>query len=148
MIGKSNGDVARAIVIDDEPDLLVLAQRILERGGFEVAGTATTGEEGVELVTSSQPDVVLLDLRLPGIDGEEALPTILRKAPRTMVAILSAHLDSERAERLLQLGAFSAYDKGDLGRLPEMLATDLELFRRVLDGEEAVPAWRRRYRRL
>lgn len=134
------------VVVDDEPDVLFLVERLLSRDGFEVGWTASDGASAIELVREVQPDVVLLDLAMPDLDGETALPSIVRESPRTMVAIFSAHLDPERAERLLQHGAFTAYDKSELERLPSVLAEDLAGFRRVLAGEDAVPAWRHRYR--
>lgn len=136
------------VVVDDEPDVVSLLQMILKRKGFEVVGTAADGETGIEVVADKQPDVVLLDITMPRLDGEAALPEIIKVAPETMVAILSAHLDVNRAERVLLAGAFAAYDKSDLGRLPVILSEDLASFRRVLDGEDNVAAWQRRYRRL
>lgn len=136
------------VVVDDEPDVVALLQIILKRKGFVVVGTAADGQKGIEVVADTQPDVVLLDITMPRLDGEAALPEIIKVAPETMVAILSAHLDVTRAERVLLGGAFAAYDKSDLGRLPVILREDLDAFQRVLAGEDDVAAWQRRYRRL
>lgn len=136
------------VIVDDEPDLVLLVDRLLSRNGFEVVGTARDGRAGIETVADHQPDAVLLDLAMPHLDGVEALPDIIRRSPETMVAILSANLDTEKAEQLMYRGAFAAYDKGDLGRLAEVLEEDLASFRRVLDGADDVPAVKRRYRRL
>ena len=137
---------ASVVLVDDQADLRFLLQRILVRHGYEVVGEADDGEAGVDLVTDAQPDIVLLDLAMPRFSGEEALPRIVRHAPATMVAILSAHLNTDRARDLLLQGAFTAYDKGDLAQLPPLLGEDLDTFRRVMEGEEAVPAWQHRYR--
>lgn len=137
---------ASVVLVDDEPDLRFLVDKILVRSGFELLGTAEDGLAGVELVAREQPDVVLLDLAMPRLGGQEALPQILREAPATMVAILSAHLNTDRARGLLTAGAFAAYDKGDLARLPALVDEDLDTFRRVIEGEEAVPAWQHRWR--
>jgi two-component system, chemotaxis family, chemotaxis protein CheY len=134
------------VLVDDQADLLLLMGKILSSNGFEIAGTAEDGRTGVELVAATQPDVVVLDLAMPHLTGEEALPEIIREAPRTMVAIFSAHLDTDRARQLLLKGAFAAYEKGDVAQLPDLLLDDLDVFRRVMDGEEAVPAWQHRYR--
>lgn len=149
-LSHTQGEESRpsVVVIDDEADLVLLVERLLERNDFRVVGTANDGQRGVEVVAETQPDAVLLDLAMPTVDGETALPSIVKDAPRTMVAIFSAHLEPSRAEQLLQRGAFAAYDKGDLGRLPATLAEDLEGFRRILAGEDDVPAWKHRYRRL
>lgn len=138
---------ASVVLVDDEPDLRFLLEKILGRKGFEIVGAAEDGLAGVELVAREQPDVVLLDLAMPRLGGREALPRILREAPATMVAILSAHLSTDRARSLLTAGAFTAYDKGDLARLPALIDEDLDTFRRIMEGEEAVPAWQRRYHR-
>lgn len=136
------------VLVDDEPDLVHLLERMLGSGGFDVVGTAGDGVVAIETVAEKQPDIVLLDLRMPKLDGASALPAIVREAPRTMITILSANLDSERVEPLLLRGAFTAYDKGDLSRLPGYLSEDLASFRRVLEGHDDVPVWHRRYRRL
>ena len=133
------------VLVDDQTDLLMLMGKILSSRGFEIAGTAEDGGAGIEMVAATQPDIVVLDLAMPQLTGEEALPEIIRQAPRTMVAILSAQLDTERAQRLLLMGAFSAYEKGDIAQLPDLLLHDLDVFRRVMEGEEAVPAWQHRY---
>lgn len=153
-MGRSQGDEsaspgpATVVLVDDEPDVLLILERLLERAGFDIVGTARDGQAGIDLVAEQQPDAVLLDLAMPRIDGEASLPELLRRAPRTMVAILSAHVDEALSERLFRRGAFAAYVKGDLGGLPAVLAEDLASFRRVLDGEDDVPAWQRRFRRL
>lgn len=138
---------ATVVIVDDMADLRFLVDKILTNSGFEVVGTAEDGLLGIDLVTRTQPDVVLLDLAMPRMDGQDALPTIVREAPSTMIAILSAHLDTERAEQLLASGAFTAYDKTDLAQLPDLLTADLQRFRRVIEGEEALPSWQQRYRR-
>lgn len=146
--GGPSDPTATVVLVDDEADLLLLVERLLTGNGFEVVGTARDGQAGIDAVAATQPDVVLLDLRMPRLDGAAALPEIIRCSPRTMVAILSANLDAGRAESLLEHGAFAAYDKGDLSRLAGFLTQDLASFRQVLDGEDDLPAWRHRYRRL
>ena len=71
--GSAGGPAARprALVVDDEAPLLALVRSYLEREGFEVT-TAADGERAVELVRERAPDVVVLDVMLPGIDGIEA----------------------------------------------------------------------------
>jgi len=142
-------DDARAsvVVVDDEPDVVYLLSLLLERDGFTVAATASDGEQGIDAVREHQPDVVLLDLAMPTLDGEAALPTLVLEAPRTMVVVLSAHVDPERARGLFARGAFAVYEKGDLGAVAEALGDDLAHFRRMLAGEETMPALRHRYQR-
>ena len=136
-------DLPTMVVADDEPDVVYLLERLLA-DDFRIVATASDGEAAVEAVNSTHPDVVLLDLTMPRLDGQSALPRILRHAPNTMVAILSAFLDDGQVQRLLLDGAFAAYEKDELHHVPMMLREDLARFRRVLAGEDDVPAWKHR----
>lgn len=152
MVDEDDPDVDDAgrpsvVVVDDEPDVVYLLSLLLERDGFEVVATASDGQQGIDAVRDHQPQVVLLDLAMPTLDGDAALPTLVLEAPRTMVVVLSAHVDPERARALFARGAFAVYEKGDLGAVAEVLSEDLDRFRRVLAGEETMPALRHRYQR-
>ena len=130
--------------VDDEPDVIFLLEQLLGRHGFTIAATAADGQQGIEATRETQPDVVVLDLAMPTLDGESALPTLVLEAPTTMVVVLSAHLTSDRVRALCSRGAFAVYGKDDLGALPAALADDLARFRRALDGEDTVPGLRPR----
>lgn len=132
------------MLVDDEPDVVYLLQHLLERHGFTIVATAADGVQGIEVTRETQPDVVVLDLAMPTLDGEAALPTLVLEAPTTMVVVLSAHLTSDRVRHLCTRGAFAIYSKDDLGALPAALTNDLARFRRALDGEDTVPGLRPR----
>lgn len=132
------------MLVDDEPDVVYILQQLLERDGFTIVATAADGVQGIEVTRKTQPDVVVLDLAMPTLDGEAALPTLVLEAPTTMVVVLSAHLTSDRVRHLCTRGAFAIYSKDDLGALPAALANDLARFRRALDGEDTVPGLRPR----
>ncbi|MDX1658779.1 MAG: response regulator [Nitriliruptorales bacterium] len=137
----SNGAVT-VVVVDDEPDVRFLVRRLLDRrDGWELVGEAADGAEAADVVEELQPDVVLLDLMMH-TPGEEALPHILKVAPKTMVVVFSAapSTDADR-RRLLDLGAFAYHQKSEASDLLKLLAADLALFRRVLAGEDVVPTW-------
>lgn len=93
---------ARILVVEDNPLNLKLIRDVLEFQGFDVI-TAQSGEEGVALASTSSPDLVLMDLQLPGIGGHEALQRI-RADPRChnlpVVAVTAFAMkdDVERAE--------------------------------------------------
>lgn len=87
------------LVIDDEPKIRDVLRRYLIADGFEVA-EAATGEEGLDRVRSIHPDVVVLDVRLPGKDGFEVL-TELRRTSSVYVLMLTAR--TEEVDRLLGL---------------------------------------------
>jgi CheY-like chemotaxis protein len=59
------------LIVDDHPSFRATARALLEAEGFEVVGEAADGEEAIRAVTALEPDVVLLDVQLPGIDGFE-----------------------------------------------------------------------------
>jgi len=65
----------RVLVVEDNPRNLKLVRDVLTYAGYDVIG-ATTGEEGVRLAEQAHPDLILMDLQLPGIDGAEALRLI------------------------------------------------------------------------
>jgi DNA-binding NarL/FixJ family response regulator len=109
----------RVLIADDHRLILDSVRRALEDdGGFEVVGEAYDGTTVLELVAKTDPELVLLDVRLPGRSGLECLAEIRRRHPDVKVVMLSASTSSDQVEEALRLGA-SAYvvksvDPGDL----------------------------------
>ena len=102
----------RVLVCDDAESMLVALRAVLELApGMEVVGEARNGEEAVEQARRLEPDVVLLDLTMPGMDGLEALPQLRRAAPRARVVVLSGH-EGRPIEEAVRLGADSSLVKG------------------------------------
>src|SRR5436190_18772849 len=90
-MGVDGGGRTRVVLVDDEPDIVFLAKLLFESDGrFEVVGEAGNGEEAVRLAQELQPEAVLLDILMPGMDGWEALPLIRRVSPETTVVVVSA----------------------------------------------------------
>jgi len=92
---------ARILVVEDNPKNLKLVRDVLEHDGYDVIA-ATTGEDGVRLAADSAPDLVLMDLQLPGIDGAEALRRIREgehnsQVPVVAVTAFAMHEDRDRA---------------------------------------------------
>ncbi len=111
------------LVIDDSDDMRDLIELFLEKkDGVQVVGSAATGSEGVRLAEQLQPDIVLLDLAMPDMDGLEALPHILAGSPRSRVIVLSG-FDHRVADQALSLGASRFVQKGG-GFKQLMLAID------------------------
>lgn len=133
---------ATALIVDDEPDLRFLLRRLLGRHGWEIIGEAADGVQAMELAARLQPTVVLLDLHMD-TPGHEVLPRVLRIAPASMVAVVSNGDPRVHRRLLLDLGAFSLYEKTDLEQLPGRLERDLARFHEVLGGNETVPSWMR-----
>ena len=81
--------------------------------GLEVVGEAGDGRTGLEVIARLQPDVVLLDLSMPGIDGLEAIPEIRARSPDSAIVVFSGFSASRMREPALDLGATSYVEKGE-----------------------------------
>jgi len=98
--------VTRVLVVDDQTvvrDGLVLLLGLLP--GLEVVGSAGDGEEAVRLVGENNPDVVLMDLRMPRVDGVEATRRIKAEYPAVQIVVLTTYSDDESVFAALQAGA-------------------------------------------
>jgi DNA-binding NarL/FixJ family response regulator len=94
------------LVVDDHPVLRSgLAQLLEQAEGIELVGLAADGAEGIELALSTRPDVVLMDLQMPGLDGVEATSRILSSCEGTRVVVLTSFSDRERILDALDAGA-------------------------------------------
>lgn len=122
------GAPIRVVLADDTEDLRSLMRTLLEREGFEVVGEAGDGNEAIDLAVREQPDLLLLDLAMPALDGLEALPRIRADAPRTKVVVLSGFQAAQIGDEARQGGAHAYIEKGT-GPV-ELIAT----LRQVLGG--------------
>ena len=95
----------RVLVVDDEPQIRELLEEFLTQGGYE-ARSAADGNEGVRAVVENAPDVVLLDIEIPGLNGIEALARIRASAPDVKVIMISGTDSVELSKRSLAYGAF------------------------------------------
>ncbi len=106
------GATGRVLIADDDPLVREALRELLEGYGFEVVGEAGTGAEAVRLVDEGAPEVVLMDVRMPEMDGLEATAAIRRAHPEVQVVMLSAY-DEEGFERDAQeIGALCYLIKG------------------------------------
>jgi two-component system cell cycle response regulator len=94
----------KVLIVDDAPDTLEIIQKLLRFEGYDVI-TASTGEEGVGKVEEEKPEVVLMDISLPGIDGTEALKRIRKVDPLQCVIMLTAFATLDNAVQALKEGA-------------------------------------------
>jgi len=101
---------SKVLIVDDEPETRVQITRWLHSEGYTTE-EAASGEEALEKVKQTDFSVVLLDLKLPTMDGFEVLNQLHRDYPDTCVIILTAYPDTERTKRALREGAFDFFDK-------------------------------------
>jgi two-component system cell cycle response regulator len=99
-----NGTKGKILIVDDEPDTLEILQALLGIEGYHVI-IASTGEEGVQKAQKGETDVILMDINLPGIDGNEALRRIRKNNPLQCVIMLTAFATVENAIQALKEGA-------------------------------------------
>ncbi|WP_427890020.1 response regulator [Kribbella sp. GL6] len=126
------GDALRVVMADDHPQLRAHIRQALESGGFEVCAEAATGPQAVRLTEEHQPDVVLLDIHMPG-GGIRAAAEISRLLPDVAIVMLTVSRDDNDLFDSLRAGASGYLLKDtDPARLPEAL-------RGVLSGEAAIP---------
>jgi len=122
----------RILIVDDHPLTRDALARLLEHNGFDVCGQAASGEESIALARKLQPDLVLLDRSMPGVDGLTALPGIREAAPRAEVVVLTASEDEHNLLGAIRGGAAGYLLKSEP---PERIVTFL---RGVAQGEAAL----------
>src|SRR3954469_10530328 len=102
----SNGNKIRVFLVDDVKELRLLVRLTLEEDPLiEVVGEASNGREGVAGVAEANPDVVLLDLSMPDMDGLEAIPLMREQAPNARLVVLSGHEAGRVSLEALDQGA-------------------------------------------
>lgn len=113
----------RVVLVDDMVELRSLIKLTLERSGrFEVVGQAGNGREGIDVTAEAQPDLVLLDISMPVMDGLEALPIIRRTVPAATVVMLSGFSQARLGAEAAAGGAAAYLEKG---LAPDALVTRL-----------------------
>ncbi len=102
----------RVLLVDDEPRLRAQLGAVLADYGVVILGEAGTGREGVELACRLHPDVVLMDLRMPELDGIAATRQLSELLPSTAVIMLSAYQDPALMSEAREAGAYTYLIKG------------------------------------
>ncbi|MGZ3539494.1 MAG: response regulator, partial [Thermodesulfobacteriota bacterium] len=100
----------KVLVVDDEESVVQSIEGVLEDEGFRVA-KARSGEEAIRVFQQEEPDVTLLDIWLPGMDGIEVLKRFKWMAPECQVIMISGHATISTAMTAVKLGAFDFIEK-------------------------------------
>ena len=152
----ANGSPARLLLADDHALVREGLRAVLEaQEGIEVVGEAQDGPQAVELCQKLSPDLVLMDVRMPRMDGLEATRVIKRELPRIIVLVLSAFEDPNYLSKALKAGAagyvlktapptetIAAVRKALIGELPLNQEVAVRLLMRLMEQapkEEALP---------
>jgi DNA-binding NarL/FixJ family response regulator len=115
----------RVMIVDDQEPFRLAARMVVElTDGFEVVGEAETGEDAVAMAATLRPDLVLMDVNLPGINGLDATRQILAAPGEAVVFLLSTYEEAEYAPRAAECGAATYIPKSSFGpdRLEEAWA--------------------------
>ena len=94
-----------ALIVDDAEFMRVMLREILEDMGLTIAGEASNGVEAIEQYGQLHPDLVLLDITMPTMDGNEALGEILRENPQALVVMITALGQKEQVLTAIKAGA-------------------------------------------
>src|SRR5437764_5681725 len=122
----------RLLIVDDHPLTRDALASLLAQHGFDVAGQASDGTEAIELAAGLEPDVILLDLSMPGLDGLDALPRLREAAPECEVVVLTADGTEDNLLAAIRAGAAGYLLKSEP---PERI---VEFLRGVVRGEAAL----------
>ena len=114
----------KIMVVDDDEALRLIVARILEDAGFDLT-TACDGFEGVEMATANHFDLIIMDVRMPGIDGVEAFRRIKEVSPESIVIMLTGYNDRHLQQALDEGELEVLYKPFDTDRLIDLVRTTL-----------------------
>lgn len=133
-MGPDGERLPTIVIVDDAVEVRTLVRtRLRLSRRFAVVGEGSSGQEAIDLARHLRPDLMLLDVSMPGMDGLEALPAVREQSPGTRVVMYSGFDEEGLAERTLELGAAAFFEKASS---LEGLVDDLL---RLLDDGEAAP---------
>jgi DNA-binding NarL/FixJ family response regulator len=111
----------RVLLVDDSPRLRQRVRAALERAGLVVVGEAADGAQALAQATAHHPDVVLMDLCMPGMDGIQATQALRSQQPKIRVVLWTGRDDTQLASAIRRSGAHAGLPKGI--RTGELIAT-------------------------
>jgi two-component system, NarL family, nitrate/nitrite response regulator NarL len=137
-------DKARVVIAEDHPAVRKGVRRLLERlPQVEVVGEAKNGREALEIVAETRPDVLILDIQMPVMDGIEVIEKLHETGADILILVLSAIEDPLFVREILALGACRFILKGDI---PDLIEAIQQLNQGLCQDEEGFAAGRMRVR--
>lgn len=132
-MGVTRGNI---LIVDDEEDVRLLLTLVIDKAndGLRVTAQAASGQEAVEIRRDAEIDAVVLDYRMPGLNGIETARAMLAEAPDLPIVLYSAFMDAQVADEAQQLGVRDCVAKGDV---PALIASLRSMT--GLDGDAARP---------
>lgn len=113
------------LVVDDAPDMRMVARAFLERAGLKVVGEAGDGDEALALWRNLDPPpipaVIILDNQMPGSSGLEVAEQILAEVPEQVIVLFSAYLNADLVAQAKRLGVAGCVPKKDVRQLPGII---------------------------
>ena len=103
----------RSVIVDDNPAVLRAASHLLATQGVAVVGVAENGDQALALIQELAPDVVLVDYRMPGLNGAQTTTEVLRASPSSRVVCLTASISRDEMSSLLEAGAVACLTKDE-----------------------------------
>lgn len=134
-------ETMKMMIVDDETRFLSTTRKLLEKKGYDVL-TASSGAEALETLRAHRVHVVILDVKMPGMDGVATLREIKRQFPMVQVIMLTGHATVESAVEGLKSGAVDYLMKP--ADLEEIVAKAKDAFRQRVDIEEKIRVARMR----
>lgn len=121
----------RFLVVDDFADWRdQLCSLLRTRPEWSIVGEASDGQEAIEKATQMQPDVILLDVQMPSLNGIEAAKTIHQRCPTSMIFFVSQNGDVDVRDEAMRVGAAGYVHKADAGRdLLDAITTALDCYK-------------------
>jgi two-component system, response regulator, stage 0 sporulation protein F len=117
----------KVLVVDDQFGIRVLLQEVLQREGFEVF-QAPNGQTALEIVQKHQPDLILLDMKIPGMDGLEILRNIRKLELDTKVIMMTAYGELDLIQEAMEMGALAHFTKPfDIDELRQAVKAQLSV---------------------
>ena len=128
--------MSKLLLIDDETDVQYSFQRIFDSPEIELT-TASSGEEGLRLIPKMKPDLVIMDVRMGGMNGLETLRRIRQADSKLLVILMTAYGTTQTAIEAMKLGAYDYLLKPfDVPKLKDLVGNALKAAREIREGTD------------